>query len=545
MQQDASPWWQGAVFYQVYPRSFADGNGDGVGDLAGLLARLPYIAGLGVDAIWLSPVFTSPMKDFGYDVSDYCNIDPVFGTLADLDAVLARAHALGLRLIIDQVWSHSSSQHPWFTQSRASRDNPRANWYVWADPKPDGSPPNNWLAVFGGIAWAWEPRRRQYYLHNFLPEQPDLNLHEPAVQDAILDVARFWLDRGVDGFRLDVANFFMHDAQLRDNPPAGNARAVKPYDMQRHVYDRSRPENLHFIARIRQTLDGYVPARMSVGELPTSQPVLRMAEYTGNPQGLHTAYSFVFLGGALRPARLRATLSELLEQAPGAWPSWAFENHDVTRSVTRWLRGGDAPATARMLLTLLLCLRGTIFLYQGQELGLTEAELPFAALRDPDGIAFWPEHKGRDGCRTPIPWAAEAPHGGFSTATPWLPVPPAHLPLAVNCQESDPRSTLAHARAILTLRRAHPALRLGDIAFAADQDDGSGLLIFTRSWQGRQVICLFNLGEAPASAPLPAAAKGERATPPPPGLAMAQNAMVAGDGGITLQPCGFALFTCG
>jgi hypothetical protein len=288
-------WWRGAVLYQIYPRSFADSDGDGVGDLRGITARLEYVASLGVDGIWISPFFRSPMKDYGYDVSDYCDVDPVFGTLADFDDLLSRAHQLGLKVLIDQVYSHTSDEHPWFEESRSSRENPKADWYVWADAKPDGSPPNNWQAVFGGPAWQWDLNRRQYYLHNFLTEQPDLNFHCPALQDAILETARFWLDRGVDGFRLDVANFYAHDPQLRDNPARESAKPpLRPYMFQRHVYDRSRPETLDFMRRLRAVADSY-PDRMLLGEIECEDPLGRQLEYVRGTDALHTAYSFFLL----------------------------------------------------------------------------------------------------------------------------------------------------------------------------------------------------------------------------------------------------------
>jgi alpha-glucosidase len=497
-----SEWWRGAVLYQIYPRSFADSDGDGVGDLRGIIQRLPYVAELGVDGIWLSPVFTSPMRDFGYDVADYRGIDPLFGTLDDFDALLAAAHALGLRVIIDQVYSHTSSDHPWFAASRASRTGAQADFYVWADPRPDGTPPNNWLSIFGGPAWEWEPRRRQYYLHNFLVSQPDLNLHNPEVQNAVLDVAHFWLCRGVDGFRLDVANFYTHDRKLRDNPPANAPHALKPYDMQVHLHDRSQPDTLPFIARLRGVLDAY-PRRMAVAELATSQPVRRIAEYTEGADRLHTAYSFVFLTGALTPHRVIETVTALLAQAPGAWPSWAFENHDVPRSMSRW--GGSWPhvAWAKTMIALLTTLRGTAFLYQGQELALTQAELPFEALRDPEGITFWPDYKGRDGCRTPMPWTGEAPYGGFSTAPPWLPMPAEHLALNATAQDADPDSVLTFTRRFLAWRRQHETVRSGSIRFF---DLAPPLLGFCRGDGADALTFVFNLGTKPAEFPADARA---------------------------------------
>ena len=304
MKAPNNGWWRGGVIYQIYPRSYQDSNGDGIGDLPGITQRLDHIAALGADGIWLSPFFKSPMKDFGYDVSDYCDVDPMFGTLNDFKALVARAHALGLKVMIDQVLSHCSDQHPWFVESRASRDNPKADWFVWADAKADGTPPNNWLSIFGGSAWQWDTRRCQYYLHNFLTSQPDLNFHNPAVQDALLDTVKFWLDLGVDGYRLDTANFYFHDAQLRDNPgegapdPSKPDPAVNPYNpyaWQRHLYDKSRPENLPFLQRLRALLDQY-PDTTMVGEIGDDDGLARVAEYTAGGDKLHMAYCFDLLG---------------------------------------------------------------------------------------------------------------------------------------------------------------------------------------------------------------------------------------------------------
>lgn len=490
-------WWQEAVFYQIYPRSFADSNGDGVGDLAGVTARLDYVRDLGVDAIWLSPFQQSPQDDFGYDVSDYRAVDPLFGTLADFDTLLAAAHARGLRVIMDQVISHTSDRHAWFAQSRLDRANPRADWYVWADPKPDGTPPNNWLSVFGGPAWQWEARREQYYLHNFLTSQPDLNLHNPATLDAVLAELAFWLDRGVDGFRLDTANFYLHDKQLRDNPPRPVAeRGLKeipssnPYGWQLHHYDRSRPENLDVLRALRRLTDRY-PERMMVGEIACDLGVVRIAEYCASPDLLHTGYSFDLLGGRLSAAHIRCAVELFFAQPGQGWPAWAMSNHDVTRVVTRW-GDGSAPC-AKLLLALLLCLPGTPFVYQGEELGLPEAEVPREDLRDPYGIAFWPEFKGRDGCRTPMPWSRE---DGLSNVRPWLPIPQAHLSRAVSAQTGDADSVLAFARAFLAFRRAHPALRRGTARFL---DAPEPVLAFERNTDGERLLCVFNLGPRPAA----------------------------------------------
>jgi len=485
------------VIYQIYPRSFRDSNGDGIGDLPGIIEKLDYIKALGVDGIWISPFFASPMKDFGYDVADCRAIDPMFGTMEDFDRLLAEAPERDLKIIIDQVYSHTSDQHPWFIESRASRDGPRADWYVWADARPGGMPPNNWLAIFGGPAWTWEPRRRQYYLHNFLVEQPDLNFHEPAVQDAVLETARFWLDRGVDGFRLDVANFFMHDPALRDNPPFAHPNPVKPYWLQRQIYNRSRPENLAFVARFRALLDEY-PGAMAVAEIASHDPVRTMVAYTDGPERYHTAYSFVFLRQSQGAAHIRGSVEDLLDASPDAWPSWAFSNHDVERVVTRWSAGtGDRAAFAKMLIALLTSLRGTTFLYQGEELGLPQAQVPFERLQDPEGRTFWPAHKGRDGGRTPMVWEGNKPHGGFSSAEPWLPVDSSHLGFAVDHQVADPESVLAFTRRYLAWCRQQPALIRGDIRFL---DVSEPMVAFERRSAGQGFLCAFNLGDSPVAA---------------------------------------------
>ncbi|HEY2706510.1 MAG TPA: alpha-amylase family glycosyl hydrolase [Caulobacteraceae bacterium] len=482
-------WWRGAVFYQVYPRSFLDTNADGVGDLGGVRRGLDYIAELGVDAIWLSPFFRSPMKDFGYDVSDYRDVDPMFGTLADFDAMLAEAHARGLKVIIDQVWSHSSDKHAWFQESSGSRDNPRADWYVWADPREDGTPPNNWLASFGGPAWTWSAKRRQYYLHNFLPEQPDLNFWNPEVQDAVLDVAKFWLDRGVDGFRLDVVNYYVHDKELRDNPSAHRNRIPQmSVDMQFHTRDRSQPENLKFINRLRALMDSY-GERMTVGEIGDEPPLPRQQEYTEPPDRLHTAYSFYLLSGAKATPQLFQTALASWADANG-WPSWSLGNHDVTRFPTRM--AADDPRRTAVLFAALICLRGTIFIYQGDELGLPDAHVPFERLKDPFAIAAYAGGPGRDGCRTPMPWTSAAPMGGFTVASDaWLPMDPAHLPLAIDRQEQDGDSMLHFARKVIAVRKGSEALKTGA---ARALDAAANVLAFEREVEGERVRCFFELG---------------------------------------------------
>ncbi|MFN3945965.1 MAG: alpha-amylase family glycosyl hydrolase [Allosphingosinicella sp.] len=498
----ATEWWRGAVIYQIYPRSFADSNGDGIGDLPGITARLDHVASLGVDAIWLSPFFTSPMKDFGYDIADYCDVDPIFGTLTDFDRLLDRAHALGLKVIIDQVYSHTSDRHAWFQESRSSRGNAKADWYVWADPKPDGSPPSNWQSVFHGPSWTWDGRRGQYYLHNFLPSQPDLNIHNPDVQEAILDTARFWLDRGVDGFRLDAINFSMHDPSLRDNPPVapGAGPRRRPFDYQHHYYNQSHPDIPTFLARIRRLLDSH-GGRFTVAEVGGEQADREMKLFTEGFDRLNSAYGFNFLyADALSPELVRHTI-DLWPGAPGeGWPSWAFSNHDAPRHVSRWAAPAERKACAALSMLLLMALRGNVFLYQGEELGLPQADVPFELLQDPEAIANWPNTHGRDGARTPIPWAADAPHAGFSPARPWLPVDPEHVPLAVDRQEEDPDSTLNLTRRLVALRRREEALRCGIIR---PLDLAAPLLAFERGDGPDRLLCLFNLGRAPADWRLP------------------------------------------
>jgi alpha-glucosidase len=517
----SSDWWRGATLYQVYPRSFADANGDGVGDLAGITAKLPYVAALGVDGIWLSPFFPSPMRDFGYDVSDHLGVDPMFGTDADFDELLATAHRLGLKVLIDQVWSHTAAEHAWFLESRSSRSNPRADWYVWADARADGSPPNNWQSWMGGPAWRWEPQRRQYHLHNFLPQMPDLNFHCPAVQDAVLEIARAWLERGVDGFRLDTANLYFHDAALHDNPPLpAEQRGDSPVLMQRHLHNADQPEAPRFFERLRALMDRY-EGRMAVAEIGGIDPLPTMVDYTRGDDRLHTAYSFAFLGERPDAARVMQYLAPWGEgEGASAWPSWAFSNHDAPRVASRWggagggafafgARNAGTTPTAGVSpiswLALLLALRGTLFLYQGEELGLPQSTLAYADLRDPFGIAHWPLNPGRDGCRTPFPWQADAPQHGFSDSSrPWLPVDAAHAPLAVDRQLADPASTLHATRRLLALRRAHAALRLG--SFEPLVVEGDVLVVRRRHAEGTHaddLLLAFNLGADAIRLPLP------------------------------------------
>ena len=499
-------WWRGGVIYQVYPRSFQDSNGDGIGDLPGITRRLPHIASLGVDAIWLSPFFKSPQADMGYDVSDYCAVDPMFGTMADFEALIAQAHSLGLKVIIDQVLAHTSDKHPWFVESRQSRDNVKADWFVWADPKPDGSAPNNWLSVFGGSSWEWESTRKQYYLHNFLASQPALNFHNPAVQDALLETVRFWLEKGVDGFRLDTANYYFQDEKLRSNPPLpkryrGAMNSTNPYEYQHHLHDKSRPENIGFLKRFRALLDSF-PDRACVGEVGDEYRSLdTVAAYTGGGDKLNMCYTFDMLGDAFSAAHFRGCVERFFDKVRDGWVCWAFSNHDVKRHVSRWTRPGEnSDDVARFAISLLACLPGSICLYQGEELGMEEADLTFEQLRDPYGIRFWPGFKGRDGCRTPMVWEKDAPNAGFSSGTPWLPVSPESAARAADVQEGAGGSVLNHYRDVLAARKRASALISGGFRFLSGKGD---VLALVREASDQSILCLFNFSSKAAEWKLP------------------------------------------
>ena len=494
-------WWRGGVIYQIYPRSYQDSNGDGIGDLPGITQRLDHIAKLGADGIWLSPFFKSPMKDFGYDVSDYCDVDPMFGTLDDFKQLVQRAHELGLKVMIDQVLSHSSDQHAWFVESRSSKSNPKADWYVWADAQPDGTPPNNWLSIFGGSAWQWDTRRCQYYMHNFLTSQPDLNFHNPEVQQALLDTVKFWLDLGVDGYRLDTANFYFHDDQLRSNPARGApdpnnpdpaVNPFNPYGWQWHQFDKSRPENLQFLKKLRSLLDQY-PNTTMVGEIGDDDGLARVAEYTSGGDKLHMAYCFDLLSEQHTAGFIHGVLKRFNDVVADGWPCWALSNHDVTRSATRW--GGAQPdqRLLRMAAAFQMSLRGTVCLYQGEELGLPEADIAFEDLQDPYGITMWPQYKGRDGCRTPMPWSAQLPNAGFSGAgKTWLPVAKEHIPLSVEQQANDDQSLLKFFQNLLHWRKAQPVLLHGSLSLMPEHPQ---VLAYVREWQGERMLCVFNFSE--------------------------------------------------
>ncbi|MFZ1991556.1 MAG: alpha-glucosidase [Alphaproteobacteria bacterium] len=499
-----SEWWRGAVIYQIYPRSFLDTNGDGLGDLAGIERKLDYVALLGVDAVWLSPIFPSPQVDFGYDVSNYTDIEPDYGTLEEFDRLLAAAHARGLKVLLDQVLSHTSNEHPWFIESRSSRDNPKADWYVWTDPKDDGTAPNNWLAEFGGPAWSYWPERRQYYHHKFYREQPKLNLTKPEVADAVLKSVDFWLARGVDGFRLDVANSYIHDTTLKDNPPIpaaarGSVEWSHPPRMQRHTQDANRPDNWQFLEKLRAVIDRHTD-RFVFGEI--SEEPERIGEYVAKGR-LHSVYSFPFFGTTFAPV--------IFEDAYKQWHAWThffpcvtLSNHDVIRPVSRFapkvpLEQRD-DALAKLCLALLICLRGTVLMYQGEELGLPEADIPLARIKDPVGRLYYPLAKGRDGCRTPMPWQVGARNAGFTRGEPWLPIPEIHQDMAIDAQQWDDTSVLAFAREIVRWRKRHPSLARGDLKILSGEN---GILAFERKLDGERVLCAFNAKRAEERIPWP------------------------------------------
>lgn len=477
-------WWQSGVIYQVYPRSFQDTDADGVGDLEGIRWRLGHLVELGVDAVWISPIYPSPMADFGYDVSDYCDIDPAFGTLDDFDRLIAEAHASGLKVILDFVPNHTSEAHPWFAESRGGRAKPKRDWYVWRDPAPDGGPPNNWVSNFGGSAWEFEPASGQYYYHAFLKEQPDLNWRNPEVRAAMMDVLRFWLDRGVDGFRVDVIWHLIKDAGFRDNLPNPNYRDGTP-EIERFLQTRSadQPETIDIVREMRAVLDGYGD-RVLIGEIYL--PLERLMAYYGpNLTGAQLPFNFRLILEPWNARGIAALIAEYEALLPaGGWPNWVLGNHDQKRIATR-VGGSQARVAAMLLLTL----RGTPTLYYGDEIGLPDGIIPPEAIRDPWAINE-PGVGGRDPCRTPMPWDASA-NGGFSEAAPWLPMAE---PALCNVAEEirDPRSMLALHERLLALRRARPALSLGDYEGVAA---AGNLLVYRRSHGGETLLVALNLGQ--------------------------------------------------
>jgi alpha-glucosidase len=485
------PWWQTGVVYQIYPRSFADSDGDGTGDLRGVISRLDYLndgtpRSLGVDAIWLSPFFPSPGFDFGYDVSDYCGIDPLFGTMKDFDTLVAEAHRRGIRIILDLVLNHTSHLHPWFAESRSAQENPKRDWYIWQDPGRFGAAPNNWQSVFGGKAWKWDARTRQYYFHMFLEQQPDLNWRNPNARKAVMDVFRFWLDRGVDGFRLDVVNAYFKDSMLRNNPPA---IGIRGYERQRHIYDKDQPELLGAYREIRGVLDSY-GERMAVGEIMGG--MAEAARYCSDGL-LPLAFNFEFTGQRWSPqAFLKSIMAFEQALAGRGWPCYVLSNHDIVRHASRY--GGRWPeARAKVAAAMLLTLRGTPFLYHGEEIGMREGKIARADIQDPPGKRYWPFYMGRDGCRTPIPWNA-FPGAGFTTGDPWLPLNPDFRKVNVAAQRDDPDSVLSFYRKLIWLRKKMPVLQAGD--FIPIPVKSGRALVYLRETKSQKVLVALNFFES-------------------------------------------------
>ena len=479
-------WWQRGIIYQVYPRSFMDSDGDGVGDLPGITGRLDYLRDLGADALWLSPIYPSPMADFGYDVAAYTGIDPLFGTLTDFDRLVAEAHRRDLRVILDFVPNHSSDEHPWFIESRASRDNPKRDWYIWRDPAPAGGPPNNWLAFFGGSAWTLDPTTGQYYLHLFHLKQPDLNWRNPAVRAAMFDVLRFWFDRGVDGFRIDVLWLLIKDEQFRDNPPNPAYRPGhdQPIDGQLQVYTADRPEMMALIARLRAVADEY-EERVLIGEiyLPTERLV---AYYGAGGRGVQLPYNFQLILLPWEAGAIAAAVAAYEAALPAdAWPNWVLGNHDQPRIASR-----IGVAQARVAAMLLLTLRGTPTLYYGDELGMADVPIPPELMVDPQGVDQPGVGRSRDPERTPMQWDATT-GAGFTSGTPWLPLPADYATTNVATERDDPSSLLTLYRRLITLRRATPSLVDG--AYVPVSATGELLLYRREGPTGRALIAL-NLG---------------------------------------------------
>jgi glycosidase len=492
----APRWWERATIYQVYPRSFQDSDGDGIGDLKGIESRLDYLVGLGVDAIWLSPIFPSPMADFGYDVADYCNIDPMFGTLADFDRLLAAAHARGLKLLLDFVPNHSSDRHPWFAESRSSRDNPRRDWYIWRDAAADGGPPNNWISDFGGSAWEYDPATGQYYYHAFLKEQPDLNWRNPDLRAAMIDVLQFWLDRGVDGFRIDVLWHILKAADFPDNPlnPAYHPAMGEMHSvLQLHSTDQSEVHEI--IAEMRDLADSYGRGgeRVLIGEI--CLPLDKLVRYYGvGTPGVQLPFNFELIDAPWQ-ARALATFIDAYEAAlpPGGWPNWVLGSHDARRVAARL---GDAQA--RVAAMLLLTLRGTPTLYQGDEIGIGKVTIPAGQLVDPRELREPGLGLGRDPSRTPMAWDRSG-NAGFTTGVPWLPLHSDWRQRNVAAEQGDLQSLVNFYHRLLMMRRASEALSIGQyVAIEADGD----ILAYERLHGDERLLIILNLGDREQALPV-------------------------------------------
>lgn len=482
-------WWQKGIIYQVYPRSFQDSNGDGVGDLRGILARLDHLQWLGVNALWISPIYKSPMADFGYDISDYCSIHPLFGTMEDFDVLLAEVHKRDMKLILDLVPNHSSSEHPWFLESRSSRDNPKRDWYIWRDPAPDGGPPNNWLSVFGGSGWEWDEKTKQYYYHAFLKEQPDLNWRNPELQEAMFDNMRFWMDKGVDGFRVDVMWHMIKDDKFRDNPPNPNYQPHQAtYEKLSPVHSTDQPEVHDVVRKMRSVIDEY-DERLMIGEIYL--PVQRLVMYYGqNNQGSHLPFNFQLLSIAWEAEKIFSVVDEYEAALPaGGWPNWVLGNHDQPRIISR-----IGLAQAKIAAILLLTLRGTPTIYYGEEIGMTDVAIPPEEFQDPQGLNMPGLNLSRDPSRTPMQWD-ETDHSGFSKVKPWLRVPYSYPRINVKLQKIDAFSILNFYKRLIGLRRDEPALNVGEYRSVFSDKQ---IIAYNRELNDNRFMIVLNLSHRPS-----------------------------------------------
>ncbi len=481
-------WWRDGIIYQIYPRSFCDSNGDGFGDLPGITSKLDYLHDLGVDAIWLSPIYPSLDKDFGYDVSDYEGIDPRYGTMADFDELVQQAHSRHIHVVMDMVFNHTSDQHPWFLKSKSGKQNPYRNWYMWQPPKSGNRRPNNWQSVFGGDGWEWDESTQEYFFHMFVKEQPDLNWRNPAVRRAVLEVFRFWMDRGVDGFRLDVFNAYFKDKQFQDNPIKFGLRA---FDRQQHIHDVDQPEMMPLLAELRELLDAY-PDRYAVGETFLATPA-GAAAYVGE-KALHAAFNFHFSSSGWSAFEFLNSIL-IWEGALGkaGWPNYVLNNHDTVRTTTRY-KMDDTDEQAKLTALFMLTLRGTPFLYYGEEIGMRDIQLKRSEILDPAGRKYWPLYKGRDGCRSPMQWSAEL-YAGFSTAQPWMKVHTNYSSRNVETQQDDQNTLFNFYRKVIRMRREIPALTRGD--WTPMPRLHSRVLAYQRTYNSQTLTVLLNFSALP------------------------------------------------
>ncbi|SFG15379.1 alpha-glucosidase [Palleronia marisminoris] len=535
-------WWRGAALYQVYVRSFRDSSGDGIGDLKGVCEKLDHIQSLGVDGFWLSPINPSPQEDFGYDITDFRAVDAIHGNMSDFDRMVSEAHSRGLKVLLDLIPCHTSDEHQWFKESRRDKDGNFGDWYIWADAAPDGGPPNNWLSSFGGPAWTWEPRRSQYYYHPFLSCQPALNLRKNEVLEAVVDAMHFWLDHGVDGFRLDAIQCLACDADLRSNPPEDSRGPVaplgggenNPFRKQAHLYDRDVPGAFPIVERLRKAVEGYEPERVLIGELADTDSARNSEKYTVLGEGLHAVYDFSLIHVSREVRELTEILTYRSAFLRTGWMMNVFSNHDSTRAVTDFTHFAETReqqvAAQKLLFFMQFALKGGGIIYQGEELALPHPELRYEDLRDPWGIAFWPDFEGRDGARTPMPWSSGAPHCGFTEGEPWMRVPPEHCHLSADRQAEDPDSAMRFLRAFLDWRKEQPLLRWG--GERVYPPDLAPLIMWERYGGGEDMLCFVNFSANTQT--LPAERIGKRQLLDGPGMASEMEKT-----GVEIPPFGF------